>query len=452
MDLDWAEKYRPKSLSQVMGNSKALKELQTWASRWEEGRPDKKAVILAGGPGVGKTSAALALASDFGWGLIELNASDARNAPIIKQIVGEGGQNETFTSDGSFLQSSKQGRKLIVIDEADNLFESVVRGQSKRSTPGEDVKDISDRGGKRAIVDAVSKTKQPIILIVNDLYGLTKGSGQVLNTLCRTIKFTKVYTSTIKSTLTKICKNEGLHVSPDVLEALASRSGGDLRSAINDLQSLGEARGPISISDVDSMGYRDPRPTIFSALATIFKTQKCTSAQKVIRGLDESPEHLILWIDENLPLEYQSPSDLVRGYYALSRSDVMIGRIRRRQSWNLLSYAGDLMSCGVAMAKERPYHGYHKYRFPLWLSKMSRSKDIRSRLSSLTLKIGRGCHTSKATARMEYLDLLQSLFPSDREFALHQIAGLDLYEDEVTLLCNEKRSNKNINSGRAHLR
>ncbi|MEF8882263.1 MAG: AAA family ATPase, partial [Halapricum sp.] len=62
--MDWTEKYRPSTLAEVRGNDKARDSLREWADTWEDHR---EAVVLHGSPGVGKTSAAHALASDKGW-------------------------------------------------------------------------------------------------------------------------------------------------------------------------------------------------------------------------------------------------------------------------------------------------------------------------------------------------------------------------------------------------
>ena len=85
--LKWTEKYRPKTLAQVRGNDKAVGTMRKWATAWEAGAPTKKGLIIVGKSGTGKTSAAYALASDLNWGVIELNASDARNADNIRRIV-----------------------------------------------------------------------------------------------------------------------------------------------------------------------------------------------------------------------------------------------------------------------------------------------------------------------------------------------------------------------------
>ena len=73
---DWTEKYRPTTLSEVRGNDKARDALQEWAETWDD---HGEAVVLYGSPGVGKTSAAHALAGDMGWPVMELNASNSRS-------------------------------------------------------------------------------------------------------------------------------------------------------------------------------------------------------------------------------------------------------------------------------------------------------------------------------------------------------------------------------------
>jgi len=80
MSEEWTEKYRPAKLSEVVGNDNAISELRAWAEAIGSAEVKaKKAAILHGPPGCGKTSAAYALASDMGWEVIELNASDQRN-------------------------------------------------------------------------------------------------------------------------------------------------------------------------------------------------------------------------------------------------------------------------------------------------------------------------------------------------------------------------------------
>ena len=195
---DWTEKYRPKNLDEVIGNDQAKKILRQWAKDWNKGIPKKRAVILDGKPGVGKTSCALALANESGWPTIELNTSDARNASKIKAIATLGSLYDTFDNQGNFISSIEGGRKLIILDEADNLYERIDNNDNSSS-------DMSDKGGKKAIVETVKNTKHPIILIVNDFYSLTKGSGENLKKLSNHIRFHTPYSSKITILLRKIC-------------------------------------------------------------------------------------------------------------------------------------------------------------------------------------------------------------------------------------------------------
>jgi replication factor C large subunit len=84
--IEWAEKYRPRTLGDVVGNKKAVQDLRAWAEEWQSGIPEKRAVVLYGPAGIGKTSSAHALARDMDWEVIELNASDQRTAVLLRKL------------------------------------------------------------------------------------------------------------------------------------------------------------------------------------------------------------------------------------------------------------------------------------------------------------------------------------------------------------------------------
>src|SRR5947207_520737 len=81
------------------------------------------------------------------------------------------------------------GRKLVILDEADNLF-----GRE-------------DSGGIGAIVDTIRQAGQPIVLIANDFYALSRRSSS-LRSLCKTIKFKSVHPSSAKAVLRRVAKGE----------------------------------------------------------------------------------------------------------------------------------------------------------------------------------------------------------------------------------------------------
>lgn len=422
--IDWAEKYRPKTLDDVAGNRRAVNQLKEWAATWDHRVPKKKAIVLAGDPGIGKTSAALALANDFGWTVVEMNASDKRNAQAVREIALRGAVGETFGDDGSFISSREGGRKLIVLDEADNLF-----GRE-------------DFGGMGAIADVLRQTKQPIILIANDLYGLTRRSSAIKRE-CRIVKFRNLDTSVIVKVLRDIARKEGVKVAEEALHHIAERNEGDLRSAINDLQSLVEGREEVLGDDVSTLGYRDRKRDIYNTLSEIFRSGSCSKSRDDVFLLDEPPDYLILWIDHNLPFEYRESEDLARGFDALSRADVYLGRVSRLKYFGLWGYATDMMSCGVSVARRGRYGG-GRYSFPLWLAKMSRSRAIRNTVKSISLKIAAHCHTSSDLVHRDIFSNFRFLYKSDPNFRFYITDSLNLSEKEVAFLLDEKEDSPTV--------
>ncbi len=266
---DWTELYRPKCLDDIVGNPKAVEDLRRWADSWDAGKPSKKAAVLIGTPGTGKTSAALALGKDRDWNVVEMNASDQRNADSIACVATRGAMGDTFTEDGRYLSKKEGHLKLIILDEADNIS-----GQE-------------DKGGIPAIVDLVRTTKQPIILIVNDYYALTKKSA-VLKTQTEQIKFSRLKPVTVRGVLRKIAKDQNVKISDRALEVLAENSNGDLRSAVRDLQAVALGKEAITEENAAVVGCREVERTMYGVLDDVLM-KKIRRMQGLISRMSMRP-------------------------------------------------------------------------------------------------------------------------------------------------------------------
>ncbi len=431
--LDWAEKYRPKTLSEMINQSSAIKTLREWAREWEkEALPKKRAVILYGPPGVGKTTAAHALANEMGWDAIEVNASDVRNAEMIKKIIGGGALNDGFTPDGEFVSSKKGRRKILIVDEADSLYE-------RRSGEEEGEDSALDRGGKRALLEVLRETRQPTIIIVNDLYELIKdNTGKEIKRLAIPIRFGEIsYRDRLEKLavyLQKIGAAEGVRVPIEVARKIAERSG-DVRSAINDLQAIALGKKVVTLEDVEKSGVRDLRTDMWKLTGMVLKSRvNGKRAFREIQDLDEDPNYTILWFEENLPGAYTHPYDIANGFEALAKSDLFLGRAWRTRHYRFYVYANFFMTMGLALAKRESLDKISRTEFPSWLKKMSASKERRKIRTGMADKLGRWTHVSKNSAMEDVLPFFQVLFKKDPEFRVEMAYKLNLSPQEIEFL------------------
>ena len=209
----WTEKHRPKVLEDVVGNEEAKIELLKWILNWEEGKRSKPGVLLTGPPGIGKTTVVHALANEFGFHVIELNASDFRTSQRIYEKVGY--VTHTATLD-SFIGNKNISKRIILFfDEIDGI----------------DPK--ADTGGLKAVIDIANRKEVPVLAAANVPDPVSH--KELLKTF-KVIEFKLLTPRQIILLLKNIVLSENLLISDESLKKIAYNSRGDARLAVNMLQ------------------------------------------------------------------------------------------------------------------------------------------------------------------------------------------------------------------------
>jgi replication factor C large subunit len=400
----WTVKHKPKTLAEIVGNKEAIQKFIEWVKSWEKGVPKKRAAFLYGPPGIGKTVTVEALANDYRMEFVEKNASDYRTEDAINRFAGLASQY------GSLFG----GKRMILLDELDGLTGT------------------SDRGGVKAITVVVKAAQSPIVLIANSAYDPRFSN---LRNYCLLIEFKKPPASEVMKHLKRICLLEEIQADENALKFISQRSGGDVRSAVNDLQALAQGKKRLTYEDVSWLGYRDRQESIFSVLRMIIYGKTCYGAKQAVDMADVDIDMLFEWIYENVPAHLTDPHDLVAAMDALSIADLYRGRIRSTRDWSFTRYVIDYMTAGVAMARQNSkVHGWIPFKFPQRIQMLSRSKAERAMRLRIGYKIRRKCHISAVRASKEVLPYLRIIFKNNVEMAAGLAKWLNLDQEMVKYL------------------
>lgn len=364
--MQFTNKYKPKNTSEIIGQDEQLKELKKGINDYNK-KKTKKALLIYGPSGTGKTSAVHALAKELDLEIIEVNASDSRNTDSLEQKVLPAIKQQSLFSKG----------KIILIDEIDGISGN------------------QDRGGVPSIIKFIEESLYPIILTANDPWDQKFNSLRQKSVM---IEFKTVNILAMIQHLKEICKKEKITIEGDALTLLSRKNQGDLRAALNDLENISSSNKNIKKENIEDTSEREREDTIVNALLKIFKTKDPAIALRAFDNVDEDIDKIFLWIDENVSKEYTKIQDLVNAYNQLSEADVIFGRIRRWQYYRFYVYIYDILSAGIALSKHEKNPNYVKYTPTSRILKIWMANQKNAKRKSIAKKLALNTHTSAKSA------------------------------------------------------
>lgn len=251
IDAVWVEKYRPTSISDVVGQGHITDQISGYLERG-----DVPNLLFAGEAGIGKTTTAGVIARDFfgeDWNehFMELNASDERGIDVVRDRIKD-------FARSSFNTSIEH--RIIFLDEADSLTQDA----------------------QAALRRTMEQFSDNVRFILSCNY-----ADQIIDPIqsrCNVCRFSSIDAESMKHRLNMIANSEGLTITEDGLGAIIKTSQGDLRRAINTLQAASYKSGDID-RDLIYTVTNAPRPEEINEMVTHAVNNNFIQAREMLDDL-----------------------------------------------------------------------------------------------------------------------------------------------------------------------
>ena len=284
-----------------------------------------------------------------------------------------------------------------------------------------------DRGGVSAIIDIVEKSRVPVIMAANDP---DIDKLRPLKKVCLLIRFHQIRLPLIISLLQKICLLEHVKADFEALEHIAQISKGDVRSAINDLQSLSEENHVLTLQDTMTLASRNKDISNDEALRGYFSAKSIEEVSSLLFRASVDYDEFIMSVADNLPRRYTNADELAVAYDYVSKADLFRGRIGT-EHWHLLKYFFNELSEAAAVNPES-YKPFELISPPIRIITLFWTKGKRTMLDGICGKIGAQCHVSHSKAKHDFIPFVKMILQKQKSSAL--ISWLDLTPEEVDFL------------------
>ncbi|KAI0077443.1 replication factor C subunit 4 [Panus rudis PR-1116 ss-1] len=253
--MNYLEKYRPQVLDDIVGNQDTVDRLKVIA---RDGNCPH--IIISGMPGIGKTTSIHCLAHQllgdaYKEGVLELNASDERGIDVVRNKI------KTFAQKKVTLPPGRH--KIVILDEADSM------------TPGA-------QQALRRTMEIYSNTTR-FALACN----MSNKIIEPIQSRCAILRYAKLRDEEILKRLLEICEMEDVKYNDDGLAALIFTSEGDMRQAINNLQSTWSGFGFVSAENVFKVCDQPHPVTIQAMIRSCLKNDIDAAMEKLTELWDQ---------------------------------------------------------------------------------------------------------------------------------------------------------------------
>lgn len=398
--------YKPFLRADLIGNQANCQHIQDFLEKWDQtmilaknaktkSQMPKRAILLSGPPGIGKTTSIHVVARELGWVIVEMNASDTRSKKSLQERVSVMLGNRSLTE---FFGVKK--RTVVVMDEIDGMS-------------------TGDRGGMAEMIKLIASTKVPIVCICND-----RASQKIrsLASHCHDLRYRRPTAAQIAPRLQAIAHEVGLPLDRQTIEKMAESMQGDIRQMLNMMQ-LWATRLPggvdMSFESVASKlksASKDFTLNMWDEVGKLFLRPRSQEERRtfIMRGTDAyfSDVALVpLMVQDNYlrsSVRARNAIHLMRmaaeAADFLSDSDLVDGVLRSRQDYSLMPIHAALSSIAPAYIMAGGVRGM---KFPQWLGKNSTRNKNKRQIADLRSHISLRVSTSSSALNLDYVPLLR---------------------------------------------